>query len=284
VTGAADLHLHSHYSDGSFPPAEVVRRAAAVGLAAIALTDHDTVAGIPELLAAAAAANLIAIPSVELSVNEGDLEIHLLGYLVRWQDAAFGAALAGFAAERRARAAAMLSRLQAMGARVPMEAVERAAGRGTLGRPHVAAALLEAGVVGSVQEAFERYLGKGRPAYVPRTGFTAAAAIALIRGAGGIPVLAHPVRSGILGEVPRLVRQGLQGLEAYHPAQDAADTLAVCRSAEEHDLLLTGGSDWHGDVHGAPSPGGVRLPWEHVERLYAAAGQPLPPSAGGLSP
>jgi len=276
VTGAADLHLHSHYSDGTFPPAEVVRRAAAAGLAAIALTDHDTVDGLPEFLTAAAAAGLHAIPGVELSVDEGDREIHLLGYLVRWEDAAFRAALARFAAERRTRAATMLSRLQAMGARVPMEAVERAAGRGTLGRPHVAAALVEAGVVGSVQEAFDRYLGRGRPAYVPRTGFTAAGAIALIRAAGGIPVLAHPVRSGMLGEVPRLVRQGLRGLEAYHPAQDAADTLAVCRSAEEHGLLLTGGSDWHGDAHGAASPGSIRLPWEHVQRLYAAAGHPPP--------
>jgi len=285
VTGAADLHLHSHYSDGSFAPAEVVRRAAAAGLAAIALTDHDTVEGLPEFLAAAAAAaNLTAVPGVELSVDEGDLEIHLLGYLVRWEDAAFRAALAGFAAERRTRAATMLSRLQAMGVRIRMELVEAAAGRGTLGRPHVAAALLEAGAVGSVQEAFDRYLGRGRPAYVPRTGFTAAEAIALVRAAGGIPVLAHPVRSGILGEVPRLVRQGLRGLEAYHPGQDAADTLAVCRRAEEYGLLLTGGSDWHGDAHGAASPGSVRLPWEHVQRLYAAAGHPPPASAAGPPP
>ncbi|MBI4413596.1 MAG: PHP domain-containing protein [candidate division NC10 bacterium] len=277
MTGAAaDLHLHSHYSDGSFPPAEVVRRAAAAGLAAIALTDHDTVEGLPEFLAAAAGAGLHAIPGVELSVDEGDREIHLLGYLIRWEDPALRAVLTRFAAERRVRAAAILSRLQAMGVRIPMAAVEAAAGRGTLGRPHVAAALVEAGKVGSVQEAFDRYLGRGKPAYVPRTGFTAAEAIALVWAAGGIPVLAHPVRSGVLDEVPRLAREGLRGLEAYHPAQGLADTLAVCRSAEAHGLLLTGGSDWHAEATAAASLGSVRLPWEHVQRLYAAAGQPPP--------
>ncbi|MGH7395642.1 MAG: PHP domain-containing protein, partial [Candidatus Methylomirabilales bacterium] len=99
---------------------------------------------------------------------------------------------------------------------------------------------------------------------------------ALIRTAGGIPVLAHPVRSGVLGEVPRLVREGLRGLEAYHTGQDAADTLAVCRTAEAHGLLLTGGSDCHGEMKGEVLVGRVRLPWEHVVRLYAAAGRPLP--------
>lgn len=279
MTGAADLHLHSHYSDGSFPPAEVVRRAKAAGLAAVALTDHDTVDGLPEFFAAAAAAGLTALPGVELSVDEADREIHLLGYLFRWEDAALRAALRRFAAERRVRAGAMLSRLQAMGVRIPMEAVERAAGKGTLGRPHVAAALVEAGAVRSVQEAFDRYLARGKPAYVPRSGFTAAEAIAAVREAGGIPVLAHPVRSGLLGEVPRLVPLGLRGLEGYHTGHDAADTLAVCRVAEEHGLLVTGGSDCHGEIKGEVLVGRVRLPWEHVLRLYAAAGLP-PPTPG----
>lgn len=280
MTGAADLHLHSHYSDGSFPPAEVVRRAKAAGLAAVALTDHDTVDGLPEFFAAATAAGLTAIPGAELSVDEEDREIHLLGYLIRWEDVALRAALTRFAAERRVRAAAMLSRLQKMGVRIPMQAVERVAGKGTLGRPHVAAALVEAGVVGSVQEAFDRYLARGKPAYVPRTGFTAAEAIALVREAGGVPVLAHPIRSGVLGEVPRLVAVGLMGLEAYHTGHDAADTLAVCRVAEEHGLLVTGGSDCHGEIKGqAPLLGRIRLPWEHLLRLYAAAGQP-PPAPG----
>lgn len=277
MTGAAaDLHLHSYYSDGSFSPTEVVRRAAAAGLAAIALTDHDTVDGLPEFLAAAPAAGLHAIPGVELSVDEGDREIHLLGYLIRWEDPALRAALTRFAAERRVRAAGILSRLQAMGVRIPMAAVEAAGGRGTLGRPHVAAALVEAGKVGSVQEAFDRYLGRGKPAYVPRTGFTVAEAIALVGAAGGIPVLAHPVRSGVLDEVPRLVREGLRGLEAYHIGHDPADTLAVCRVAEEYGLLLTGGSDCHGEMKGEALLGRVRLPWEHVVRLYAAAGRPPP--------
>ena len=276
MTGAADLHLHSHYSDGSFPPAEVVRRAKAAGLDAIALTDHDTVEGLPEFLAAAATEDLTAIAGVELSVDEGDREIHLLGYLIRWEDPAVRAALARFAAERLARAAAMLSRLQALGVQIPMGAVERAAGRGTTGRPHVAAALVQAGIVGSVQEAFDRYLGRGKAAYVPRTGFTAAEAIALVRTAGGVPVLAHPVRSGVLDEVPRLVREGLRGLEAYHPGQDTAETLAVCRMAETHGLLVTGGSDCHGEIKGEVLVGRVRLPWEHVLRLYAAAGHPPP--------
>lgn len=279
MTGAADLHLHSHYSDGSFPPAEVVRRAKAAGLAAVALTDHDTVDGLPEFFAAAAAAGLTAIPGVELSVDEEDGEIHLLGYLIRWEDGALRAALTRFAAERRVRAAVMLSRLQAMGVRISMEAVKAAAGKGTLGRPHVAAALVEAGVVGSAQEAFDRYLAQGKPAYAPRTGFTAAEAIALVREAGGVPVLAHPVRSALLGEVPRLVALGLMGLEAYHTGHDAADTLAVCRVADAYRLLVTGGSDCHGEVKGQVLLGRVRLPWEHVLRLYAAAGQP-PPSPG----
>jgi hypothetical protein len=257
----------------------VVRRAAAAGLDAIALTDHDTVEGLPEFFAAAAAADLTAIAGVELSVDEGDREIHLLGYLIRWEDVALRAALARFAAERRARAAAMLSRLHALGVRVPMGAVEAAAGRGTIGRPHVAAALVQAGIVGSVQEAFDRFLARGKAAYVPRTGFSAAEAIAAVQAAGGVPVLAHPVRSGVLDEVPRLVRAGLRGVEAYHPGQDTAETLAVCRVAEGYGLLLTGGSDYHGEVKGEVPVGQIRLPWEHVLRLYAAAGHP-PPAPG----
>lgn len=289
MTGAAaDLHLHSYYSDGSDPPAEVVRRAKAAGLAAVALTDHDTVEGLPEFLVAAAAAGLIAIPGVELSVDEEDREIHLLGYLIRWEEPALRTLLRRFAAERRVRAAAILSRLQAIGVQLPMRAVEAAAGRGTLGRPHVAAALLEARVVRSVQEAFDRYLARGKPAYVPRTGFTAAEAITLVREAGGVPVLAHPVRSSVLDAVPRLVREGLRGLEAYHTGHDAADALAVCRVAEANGLLVTGGSDCHGGVREEVLLGRVRLPWEHVVRLYAAAGRPPPapptPSPGRPRP
>ncbi len=265
----ADLHLHSYYSDGTSPPEEIVARAASRRLSPIALTDHDTVAGIPEALQSASERGVELIPGVELSVEEGDHQVHILGYLIRWDDPALQRRLELQGQKRWERLQEMLRRLHRMGISLAPEEVVQVAGKGTVGRLHVARALLLRGDVGSLEEAFERYLGVGRPAYVPRFGFTIHDAIAAIRHAGGVSVLAHPGRDG-LDLLHLLIPAGLQGIEVFHPSHTAEDILHLTQLAETHGLLFTGGSDCHGSAQGEILMGQVRLPLTYVARLKQA--------------
>lgn len=266
----ADLHLHSYYSDGTSSPREIVTRAKGCRLSPIALTDHDTVAGIPEALQSASEEGVEVIPGVELSVDEGDQQVHILGYCIRWEDPALRGGLELQAERRWERLQEMLRRLRRLGIPLPPEEVVRVAGRGTVGRLHVARALLLRGDVGSLEEAFDRYLGVGRPAYVPRFGFTIREAIETIRNAGGVSVLAHPGRDG-LDLLPPLLQAGLQGIEVFHPSHTAEDILLLTRLAATHRLLITGGSDCHGSAKGEVVMGQVRLPLAYVAQLKEAA-------------
>ncbi|MFQ5848447.1 MAG: PHP domain-containing protein [Candidatus Methylomirabilales bacterium] len=265
----ADLHLHSCYSDGTFTPREVAAEAARRHVSPIALTDHDTVAGIPEALHAGAEMQVEVIPGVELSVHDVNGDIHMLGYFIRWEDAALQRTLDRLEERRRDRLHKILRRLHELGVPLSADEVLRIAGQGTVGRLHVARALLARGAVGTVQEAFNRFLAAGRPAYVERTGLTAPQAIAAIRQAGGIAVLAHPGK-GNLADLPRLIDAGLQGIEVFHPSHTTEEVFTLTRAATEHDLLITGGSDCHGLAKGEARLGEIQLPRAHVERLRQA--------------
>jgi predicted metal-dependent phosphoesterase TrpH len=239
----ADLHVHSTASDGRYTPAQVVELAWRTGLAAVALTDHDTLAGYPAA-AASAPAGLEVIPAVELSADDGGREVHLLGYFVRPDEPGLTAALGRLARERAERFHDMLGRLRTCGVRLPEAGLPTVAA--ALGRRHLAVWMVEAGIVGSVREAFNRYLESGRPAFVPKVLLPLADAIRLVRDAGGVSSYAHP--PGDLGELAlaRLRAMGLDAVEAEYPAFKASRTKALRAAAGRLRLLVTGGSDCHG--------------------------------------
>jgi len=244
----ADLHTHTTASDGTCEPAENVRLAREQGLSAIAITDHDTVAGIPQALEAAAAQGVEVIPGVEVSSLARGQDIHVLGYFVPYADSSFQEKLAGLRETRHERNKLMIARLRELGIPITLESVYRRK-QGTdknIGRPHIAEELIELGVVSSVEEAFEKYLGKEGAAYVNPPRITPQEAITLIRQAGGVAVLAHP---GLYNDdelVQQLIAFGLDGIEVYHPDNSEAQRLKYLQWAKEHGLVVTGGSDFHG--------------------------------------
>lgn len=260
-----DLHMHSTASDGTLAPAEVVAAAVRAGLAVIALTDHDSVAGVGEAQAAGARSGVRVVTGVELSALDGDCEVHLLGlHLVRLD--AVEQRLATFREGRRWRAEEIVRRLVALGVPVTLDAVLRHAGGGAIGRPHVARALVEGGWVADVREAFDRWLGNGRPAFVPKIRLTSADAIALVHEAGGLAILAHPGVEGTRARVERLVAHGLDGLELRHPSQTSEDEARLGAIAEQFRLVPSGGSDWHGAPAGPRTIGCMRVPYEWLVR------------------
>lgn len=267
----ADLQLHSTASDGSDSPSEVVRRAAALGFAAIALTDHDTVAGIAEARAEAARHGVELIPAVEISTLVGERQIDMLGFGIDTASPVLLETLSLVRAGRMGRAEGMVQRLNDLGHAVSWARVCEIAGGENIGRPHVARAMVEAGVVADVSSAFtETFIGNGGRCYVERVKITPEEAIALIARAGGVAVVAHPGRSRVSDdEVAALAAQGLGGLEAFYPQHDAGQTEHFVALAERYGLVVSGGSDDHGDVNEGRLMGRVRLPYAYVERIKA---------------
>jgi len=271
-----DLHLHSTFSDGTLSPAELVGEATRVGLRAIALTDHDEVRGNPEaLFAAKEQGGLEVIPGVELSV-EFEPEMHILGYFVDWTHPELNARLEEVRRFREERNPRILERLREMGLELDYGEVRRIAGGEVVGRVHIAQALVNRGYVRNVEEAFQRFLGRGRPAYVKRRLLPPQQAIWLIRQAGGVPCLAHPFSLCLSLErledvVGELRDWGLEGLEVYYHDHFPQQIRALREMAMRWDLVVTGGTDFHGAV----KPGVVMgqgmhwqcMPYEAVEEL-----------------
>lgn len=269
----ADLHMHSGHSDGTRSTADLVRMAAGAGLRAIALTDHDTVSGVAEIVDAAREAGIEVVPGVELSTHHEGTDLHLLGYFVDYRAQGFLAALERFRGERKARAERIVARLDELGVGVPWDEVEAAAAGGAIGRPHIARAMVAMGHVADVEEAFQKWLRPDRPGYVERYAFATSEAIRLVRDAGGLAVLAHPGTVSDAGVVEELAASSLDGLEVDHPRNDAAQRERLRELAARHDLLETGGSDFHGDPDrpGEAGVGEVSISYERVEAMRRRA-------------
>jgi 3',5'-nucleoside bisphosphate phosphatase len=263
-----DLHMHSTASDGAATPAALVTAARQAGLAAIALTDHDTVAGVRVAIAAAEGTGLRVVPGVELSAVDASGETHLLGLHVADLDS-LDARLAELRDMRRTRAERIVQRLNALGVRVTMEDVLAQAGGGAIGRPHVARALIANGWAGDIRTAFDRYLGAGRPAFVAKDRLSLADAIGIVHRAGGVAVLAHPGASATTERLTALAVLGLDGVEVRHPSHDDGEIGRLLILTERLGLLPSGGSDWHGQPDGSRALGVMRVPSEWLERQDA---------------
>ena len=277
---AVDLHCHTTASDGALTPAQLVERAARLALKVIAVTDHDSTEGVAAALAAGRRHGVEVIPGVEINTDVPDTEVHVLGYFVDYADPILCGELARLRDGRVGRAKRMDEKLAEMGAPISFEHILEIAGEGAVGRPHVAQALLEAGYVSSFDQAFEKYIGRNSPAYVERMKFTPAAACALIRRVGGLPVLAHPVFFDRYGAIkspfnldamlPELIGAGLAGLEVYYPGYDAVTIEYLMAVARRYRLLHTGGTDFHGIRATEPDLGGVYVPIKAVNKLREA--------------
>lgn len=260
-----DLHLHSTASDGVTTPAAVVAAAHAGGLSAIALTDHDTVDGVAEGMDAAAAVGLRFVPGVELSAYEGDDEVHLLGLHISRLDE-LRHELEVFRAARRTRAEAIVARLNEIGVRISFDDVLAMAGDAAIGRPHVARALVENGWAMDLRDAFDRYLGAGRPGNLEKRRIQFGEAIALVHQCGGIAVLAHPGSGGTRARLEALAAVGLDGVEVLHPSHSAEDRARLLALADHLDLVPSGGSDSHGGTDPGRAVGAMRVPADWLAR------------------
>jgi predicted metal-dependent phosphoesterase TrpH len=266
-----DLHVHTHYSDGSFSPEEVVMRAKEMGFTAIGIADHDEVGGINEAIWIGHSHGIEIVPAVELTSGCDGKEIHLLGYLIDHHHRELRERLKHFRYERFRRMERMVDKLRRLGVDVHIEAVRRIAGKGSLGRLHLARTLFERGHVPSVQEAFNNYIGRGKPAFVEKPRLEAGEAFKLITDAGGIPVLAHPRLVHIDEHIPNLVKLGLRGIEAIYSKHTPGDTDKYLAIAAEYNLLVTGGSDCHGTIKDVMLLGSVKLPYHYLLALREQA-------------
>ncbi len=275
-----DLHLHSTHSDGLFSPKALCRMAAKARVTLLSLTDHDTVSGLDAMRKAAAEIGLPPpLCGVELSCGTGG-RVHVLGYGPAVQSPALLAVLEKARQRRRERVTEMLRVLSEMGMPLDAALLPQQDSR-PVGRAHVARALAQAGYVRTLKEAFTRFLGEGKPANIPMRRLSACEAIRLLRDIGAVPVLAHPLRSGYAQEalpalLPTLIQSGLMGMEVYHSSCNAAAARQLDATARAFGLLVTGGSDFHGDagstLHIGHLPAGWTRAADDVDRLMQAAG------------
>jgi predicted metal-dependent phosphoesterase TrpH len=275
-THYVDLHMHSTASDGSRAPRDVVRAAHKANLAAIALTDHDSVAGLAEAQLAGAELGVRLVNGVELSAVEGETETHILGLHLA-DTGVLDRGLGELREMRERRAIRIVERLNELGVKVDYADVLGQAAGGALGRPHVARAMVASGWATDVRDAFDRYLGAGRPAYVAKDQLSMPDAIAMIHAAGGLAVLAHPGGSGTRDRLEALVAVGLDGVEVKHPGHSSSDTARLKGLVELLGLVASGGSDWHGAEEGPRTIGMMQVPPEWLalqDARIAARGVP----------
>lgn len=263
----ADLHIHTNFSDGTFTPEQVVRQAQEKGLCCIAITDHDTVSAIEPAIKEAEKSNIELIPGVELTAEVNDCEIHLLGYFVNYQTQWFTDKLDQICAVRRRRALHIIEKLKNCGIDLDPEELMSEVSSGSIGRPHIASMMKKKGYVISLQEAFDKYIGNGCPCYVKKFKLTPAEAIEMIRKVGGLAVLAHPHYMGNDRLISEFARLGLKGIEVYYAEYNSAVTEHYQNLAKKYGLLITGGSDCHGQSEGRPKIGGVKIPYNLVEAM-----------------
>jgi len=274
-----DLHTHSTFSDGSMTPTGLVAEAGTAGLAAIALTDHDTCEGVEEFLAAGKRSGMETMSGVEISVEFSGRTVHMLGYGINPAHERLRTILQELVEGRNARNAKIIRKLQLLGIAIELDEVKAIAGEQVIGRPHFALVLIRKGIVNSFEEAFDRYLARGRVAYYDRFRLSPEEAIRLIAEAGGVAVLAHPYYMGLSSDLltatlTRLKEAGLAGLEAYYSDHTEEQTRLYLEMAERFGLLVTGGTDFHGVIKPAIAlgrgHGSLRVPYVLYERLREA--------------
>jgi predicted metal-dependent phosphoesterase TrpH len=284
----ADLHLHTLFSDGTFSPEELAGRGARCGLAAMSLTDHDTVEGCPRMALACRSLGIQFMPGAELTAELDGCELHVLGYFLDLENAKLRTDLKKFQAVRQDRIREMVARLNRLNIPLRAETVFTLANCHSPGRPHVGRALVQEGFCASLDEAFDRFLKKGRPAHVPKFKISALEAIALIHQAGGLASMAHPGLNRSDEVIPALAASGLDGLECFHSKHTPAMTEYYLDIAARHHLLVTGGSDCHGYSKGKPLIGGCKLPAVYFDRLkarhQAKSTERTPAAAAGNTP
>lgn len=267
----ADLHLHTHFSDGTYSPEELAGHGKRCDLAVMSLTDHDTVEGCARMAAACAGLDIEFIPGTELTCEHDAVELHLLGYFIDAAHPLLLESMRRFQRVRQDRVREMVERLNRLSVRITAEEVFALASCDSPGRPHIARALVRNGTCTSLDDAFERFLKKGRPAWVPKFKLSAAEAVGLVHAVGGLAVLAHPALYRADEVIPELADAGLDGLECFHSRHTSHATEHYLRVAARFRLLPTGGSDCHGMNKGEPLIGSVRLAIDFVDRLKEAA-------------
>ena len=279
-----DLHIHTSTSDGSYSPKEIVDLAKEQGLKAIAITDHDTIEGNGEAVAAGLDRGLEVIPGVEISVEWNKHPIHILGYYIDWENEDLASQLRSLIAFREERNPQIVKKLNLLGVQLSYDEVKEVAGEGTVGRPHFAQVLVEKGYVKNEDQAFDKYLKRGASAYVDKRRLTPQDGICLIKDAGGIAVLAHPFTTdGIIDRemeqfICRFRQLGIQGIEALYPLHTHQQTLQLQTLAKKYKLLVTGGTDFHGkqkpQVRLGTGFGNMRVPYDLVVELKKASKDP----------
>jgi predicted metal-dependent phosphoesterase TrpH len=276
-----DLHLHTTASDGRLTPTELVALALERGLEVISVTDHDSVGGIGEALAAAGGGGkMMVIPGVEINTDLATGELHVLGYFIDYLNGDLVAALARIRESRVGRAQKMLAKLRELGLPLEWQRVQDLARGESICRPHIAQAMLEKGYISNEREAFERYIGRDGPGYIGREKVGPADAVRIVKDAGGIPVLAHPADIiGVDNIIVELKASGLAGIEAYYGQYDSKTVRRVVKMADRHGLLTTGGTDYH---HFRDDRevllGSADIPLSSIEKLFAAAGKTFSPA------
>lgn len=269
--GEVDLHMHSTASDGSLAPSAVVQAARSAGLAAIALTDHDTLGGLQEAELAAEPLGVRVIAGVELSAYDGAREVHLLALHISKRDL-IESQLSVFRDAREERARNIVERLRRLGIAVDLETVMEEAAGGAVGRPHVARALIRGGHVRDSREVFDRFLGNGRPGFIPKARLEVKEAISLAHAAGAIVVWAHPGPEGRRERIEAMAQLGLDGVEVKHPSHLAEDVKRLSALCDFLGLVPSGGSDWHGSLEGPRTIGCMHVPpsWLHQQDVLVA--------------
>ncbi|MFQ5512489.1 MAG: PHP domain-containing protein [Candidatus Krumholzibacteriia bacterium] len=269
-----DLHMHSNFSDGRHAPTQLVEMALDKGLAAISLTDHDSLEGVPEFMEAGREKGVETVPGVELSAEFDGRDLHILGYGVDPDDSAFQEMLKKFRDTRYKRGIKIVERLNALGVSIDPADVLAKAGKGALGRPHIASVLVEKGIVPRVADAFDKYIADGGPAYVPKYKMNPTEAIEHVHAAGGLAFVAHPgIFLDKVEEMDELLSRGFDGVEVFHPSHNGTVTEELQSLAERRGLLVSGGSDFHG-FNGKHMPiGAVKVPytvWTTIQKAIAS--------------
>jgi predicted metal-dependent phosphoesterase TrpH len=279
--GLVDLHTHTNFSDGLFSPEELVAEAVSIGLGAIAVTDHDSMGGVERAIAAGRKARLEVVPGVEMSCTHSGVDVHMLGYYVDHNESAAAEFFGLLRLKRAERAELMVKKLNELGVKVSYERVRELAGGGAIGRPHVAQAVFETGVVPNVDTAFARFIGYDGPAYVPKMQLSPAEAVDFIHRHGGLAVVAHPGNCGNDNAVYAAIEAGVDGLEIWHPDHSKQHVDHYTEMARKNRLLMTGGSDCHGGRKlGRVYLGQVMVPYKYLQAMKnrRAAGAETPNS------